>query len=150
MATNPPAAQPAEAKPKKSTFETIIMTTPVLMTVIATLLAGLSSSEMTKAQYHRSLSGQNQSKVGDQWGFFQAKAVRRTQTENSVSLLHPSARPGAVTPEILKAHATLLTRLLTDADSRLKTRTPSVAAFIFTARPRKNTLGVRPATAASG
>ena len=33
--------------------------TPVVMTVIATVLAGLSSSEMTKAQYHRSVAGQN-------------------------------------------------------------------------------------------
>src|SRR5438128_4775606 len=92
MATDPAAKQPAEEKPaKKGAFETIIMTTPVLMTVIATLLAGLSSGEMTKAQYHRSLSGQNQSKVGDQWGFFQAKAVRRTVTENSVALMPPTA-----------------------------------------------------------
>lgn len=50
--------------------------TPVVMTVIATLLAGLSSSEMTKAQYARAHGAQLQAKAGDQWGFFQAKRLR--------------------------------------------------------------------------
>lgn len=54
----------------------VLGTTPVVMTVIATLLAGLASSEMTKAQYDRSLAAQQQSKAGDQWGFFQAKRLR--------------------------------------------------------------------------
>jgi hypothetical protein len=54
----------------------IISATPIVMTVIATLLAGLASSEMTKAQYDRSLATQQQSKAGDQWGFFQAKRLR--------------------------------------------------------------------------
>ena len=43
--------------------------TPVVMTVIATMLAGLASSEMTRAQYDRSLAAQRQSKAGDQWNF---------------------------------------------------------------------------------
>ena len=34
----------------------VLTATPVVMTVIATLLAGLSSSEMTRAQYDRSLA----------------------------------------------------------------------------------------------
>ena len=50
--------------------------TPVVMTVVATLLAGLSTSEMTKAQYVRALAAQQQSKSGDQWAFFQAKRLR--------------------------------------------------------------------------
>lgn len=54
----------------------ILGMTPVVMTVIATLLAGLSTSEMTKAQYERSHGAQLQSKAGDQWGFFQAKRLR--------------------------------------------------------------------------
>ena len=54
----------------------VISATPIVMTVIATLLAGLASSEMTKAQYDRSLATQQQSKAGDQWGFFQAKRLR--------------------------------------------------------------------------
>jgi hypothetical protein len=50
--------------------------TPVIMTVVATLLAGLSTSEMTRAQYTRALAAQQQSKAGDQWAFFQAKRLR--------------------------------------------------------------------------
>jgi hypothetical protein len=44
----------------------ILGVTPIVMTVIATMLAGLASSEMTKAQYDRSLAAQLQSKAGDQ------------------------------------------------------------------------------------
>ena len=44
----------------------IHLATPVVMTVIATLLAGLASSEMTRAQYDRALGAQLQSKAGDQ------------------------------------------------------------------------------------
>ena len=47
--------------------------TPIVMTVVATILAGLASSEMTSAQYDRALAAQLQSKAGDQWGLFQAK-----------------------------------------------------------------------------
>jgi hypothetical protein len=54
----------------------VLNATPIVMTVIATMLAGLSSSEMTKAQYDRSLAAQHQSKAGDQWAFFQAKRMR--------------------------------------------------------------------------
>ena len=54
----------------------ILGATPIVMTVIATLLAGLSNSEMTKAQYARALAAQQQSKAGDQWAFFQAKRMR--------------------------------------------------------------------------
>src|SRR5207244_4070812 len=56
-------------------------------TVVATILAGLSSSEMSLAQYHRSLAAQHQSKVGDQWAFFQAKRTREEGLENTAALL---------------------------------------------------------------
>ena len=45
---------------KRTTWETIIVTTPVILTVVATILAGLSSSEMSSAQYFRSLAAQMQ------------------------------------------------------------------------------------------
>ena len=48
------------------------------LTVLATALASFSNKEMTKAQYFRATAAQNQSKVGDQWSFFQAKRVRTT------------------------------------------------------------------------
>ncbi len=43
----------------------LLASTPIVMAVIATMLAGLASSEMTKAQYDRSLAAQLQSKAGD-------------------------------------------------------------------------------------
>ena len=65
----------------------ILLATPVVMTVIATLLAGLASSEMTRAQYDRALGAQLQSKAGDQWAYFQAKKLRGAMQRNSLELL---------------------------------------------------------------
>ena len=65
----------------------ILLATPVVMTVIATLLAGLASSEMTRAQYDRALGAQLQSKAGDQWSYFQAKKLRGAIQQNSYELL---------------------------------------------------------------
>jgi hypothetical protein len=65
----------------------ILSVTPIIMTVVATLLAGLASSEMTRAQYDRALGAQLQSKAGDQWAYFQAKKMRGTLYRNSVELV---------------------------------------------------------------
>jgi len=73
----------------------ILGATPIVMTVIATMLAGLASSEMTKAQYARSLAAQLQSKAGDQWSYFQAKKLRSSVARNSLDLL---AATSEVTP----------------------------------------------------
>lgn len=79
--------------------------TPVVMTVIATLLAGLASSEMTKAQYQRAFAAQLQSRAGDQWAFFQAKRLRGEMQRNTLEVLgasgthaEPLAPPPAVEP----------------------------------------------------
>jgi hypothetical protein len=72
---------------KRTTWETIVITTPVILTVMATILAGLSSSEMSSAQYYRSLAAQMQSKVSDQWGYFQAKKLRAEQCGNTVAII---------------------------------------------------------------
>jgi hypothetical protein len=69
--------------------------TPIVMTVIATMLAGLASSEMTRAQYDRSLAAQLQSKAGDQWGYYQAKKVRSALAQDTLDLL---AATGEVAP----------------------------------------------------
>lgn len=61
--------------------------TPIVMTVIATMLAGLASSEMTKAQYDRSLAAQLQSKAGDQWSYYEAKKLRGAVARNTLDLL---------------------------------------------------------------
>jgi hypothetical protein len=69
----------------------ILTATPVVMTVVATALAGLASSEMTRAQYGRSLGAQQQSKAGDQWSFFQAKRLRSALQRNTLDLLQATA-----------------------------------------------------------
>src|SRR5215470_12308910 len=69
----------------------ILSVTPIVMTVVATLLAGLASSEMTSAQYDRALGAQLQAKAGDQWGYFQAKKLRGALQRNSLELLQASA-----------------------------------------------------------
>jgi hypothetical protein len=80
-------------------FGRILAATPVIMTVVATALAGLASSEMTRAQYSRSLAAQQQSKAGDQWGFFQAKRLRSALQRNTLDILHATTevRPCATT-----------------------------------------------------
>src|SRR6266516_2650578 len=81
------ASQPASSEPtpaaKKSWRQAALTATPIVLTVVATVLAGLSTSEMTLAQYHRSLAAQDQSKASDQWGFFQAKRLRGTGLEEA-------------------------------------------------------------------
>jgi hypothetical protein len=73
-----PTAPKEDDKPKKNLWDTVLTATPILLTVLGTLLASRSSGEMTQAQYYRSIAAQNQSKAGDQWAFFQAKKVRGT------------------------------------------------------------------------
>lgn len=75
-------------------FGRILGATPIVMTVIATLLAGLASSEMTRAQYHRAFAAQLQSKAGDQWSFFQAKRLRSAMARNTVGLLQATGEVG--------------------------------------------------------
>jgi hypothetical protein len=69
----------------------ILTATPIVMTVVATALAGLASSEMTRAQYDRSLAAQQQSKAGDQWGLFQAKRLRGAMQRSTLDLLQATA-----------------------------------------------------------
>ena len=71
----------------QSAWGKLLAATPVIMTVIATLLAGLASSEMTRAQYDRSLAAQQQNKASDQWGFFQAKRLRGAFQASTLDLL---------------------------------------------------------------
>ena len=75
----------------QSKWGKILGATPIVMTVIATMLAGLASSEMTKAQYDRSLAAQLQSKAGDQWSYYQAKKLRSAVARNTLDLLATTA-----------------------------------------------------------
>ena len=83
----------------KSKWDKIVTSTPVVMTILATLLAGLSSSESNQAQYYRSLSAQNQSKAGDQWNFFQAKKLRSANSASAVKLLRNLGDVGPLTTD---------------------------------------------------
>ena len=74
-----------------TTWGKTLSATPVVMTIVATLLAGLASSEMTTAQYDRALGAQLQSKAGDQWSYFQAKKMRGAMQRNSIELLQATA-----------------------------------------------------------
>ncbi len=85
--------------------------TPVIMTVIATMLAGLASSEMTRAQYDRSLAAQQQSKAGDQWSFFQAKKLRSALQRNTLDMVESTTEVHALDVDALSA-------LLTDTHAQ--------------------------------
>src|SRR6266478_10002689 len=75
-----------------TTYGKILSATPVVMAVIATMLAGLASSEMTRAQYDRSLAAQQQSKAGDQWSYFQAKRLRSGMQRSTLDI-HQATSP---------------------------------------------------------
>jgi len=79
----------------------VLAATPVVMTVVATMLAGLASSEMTRAQYSRSLAAQQQSKAGSQWGYFQAKRLRAGLQRNTLDLLQNTTEIHALDPVLL-------------------------------------------------
>jgi hypothetical protein len=81
----------------QSKWGKILAATPIVMTVIATMLAGLASSEMTKAQYDRAYAAQLQSKAGDQWSFYQAKKLRGAFARNSCDLLTATAEVPSLT-----------------------------------------------------
>ena len=128
-----PDAVKSDLPPNK--WGKILGITPIVMTVIATMLAGLASSEMTKAQYDRASAAQLQSKAGDQWSYYQAKKLRSAVAHNTLDLL---AATSDVTP--------LDAGVLADADAA------TVAAFtknkIPEAAPAKFDDGVQAALAA--
>ncbi len=97
------SSAPGDASQPQSFREKIIIYTPVVLTVIATVLAGISSSEMSAAQYYRSIAAQMQSKVSDQWGFFQAKRLREEQCNTSIQILQNLTRPTPLDPQSLRA-----------------------------------------------
>ena len=99
----------------------LLVATPVVMTVVATLLAGLASSEMTSAQYDRAYAAQLQSKAGDQWSYFQAKRLRSALQHNTLDLLQ-------ATTEVRAFDAAVFQRIAPPAD-------PAVIAALQTGEP---------------
>jgi hypothetical protein len=106
----------------------MLAATPVVMAVIATLLAGLASSEMTRAQYDRALAAQQQSKAGDQWSFFQAKRLRGALQRNSLDLLQSTVELHPLTAAALKAAAEQLPAQPNQPEA-VKVRTEMLAAL---------------------
>jgi len=106
----------------------ILLATPVVMTVIATLLAGLASSEMTRAQYDRALGAQLQSKAGDQWGYFQAKKLRGAMQQNSLELL-------TATTDIRPIENPALEKVPTPADLSLDSKVEAALQAIEKEKP---------------
>jgi hypothetical protein len=88
----------------------VLAATPVVMAVVATLLAGLASSEMSRAQYDRSLAAQQQSKAGDQWSYFQAKRLRGTGLKAAGDLLQVTAEVRRFDPTTLEPSLASLAR----------------------------------------
>lgn len=86
MGTSNAKAAADAAEPPKSTWDKVITSTPVVMTIVATVLAGLSSSEMNQAQYYRATAAQQQSKASDQWALFQAKRGRASDAEQRAEM----------------------------------------------------------------
>jgi hypothetical protein len=82
-------------------LERALTSVPVVLTLLSTLLAGISSSEMVRAQYYRSFAAQYQAKAADQWGFFQSKRMRATIIDHDLDLF-PGA-PGPVDSAALAA-----------------------------------------------
>src|SRR5260370_13048566 len=99
MSTAPAPA----AAPRKSFWDTVLTATPVALTVVATVLAGLSSGELRGAQYHGALAAQDQSKTSDEWAFFQAKKLRATYSAGSASQLQLQSTRQPVTAAGLTA-----------------------------------------------
>lgn len=106
----------------------LLTATPVVMAVVATMLAGLSSSEMTRAQYARALAAQQQSKAGDQWAFFQAKRLRGAMQRSSLDLLRGTGAVHPLTAAGLKA-AAAQPALQPDPPEAAKARTALLAVL---------------------
>jgi hypothetical protein len=106
--------------------------TPVVMAVVATMLAGLASSEMTRAQYDRALAAQQQSKAGDQWSFFQAKRLRGALQRNSLDLLQSTVELHPLNAAALKDSAQQLPAQPEQAEAA-KVRTEMLAALASSA-----------------
>jgi hypothetical protein len=113
----------------------ILSVTPVVMTVVATLLAGLASSEMTKAQYERALGAQLQSKAGDQWSYFQAKKLRGAMQRNSLELLQATTEtPATAIPILPKVPAPAKLNFDSNLESALHALEQQVPETEMTAR----------------
>ena len=126
MADIPEIPHALKADVPESQWGKILLSTPIAMSVVATLLAGLASSEMTRAQYDRSLAAQLQSKAGDQWGYFQAKKLRAAMQESTLVLLQASGPIRPLDPRLLARYGELDSRALAALQKSELPETPAV------------------------
>lgn len=113
-----PAASPPAEKPT-GLWGMVLTATPVALTALATAFAGLSSSEMTQAMYHRSLAAQHQSRAGNQWAFFQAKRIRGNGIESSVEVLQALGHPEPLDAHKAAADVERIHTLIVQADKQV-------------------------------
>ncbi len=79
-------------EPKKSLFEKMGAGLPVGLTALATILAGLSTGELSRAMYWRSTAAQDQAKANDQWSLAGFKRDRSLICETTAETLAAVAR----------------------------------------------------------
>jgi Domain of unknown function (DUF4337) len=113
--------------PKTFSWQTVFTALPVVLTLLGTVLAGASTGEMTQAQYFRSLAAQNQAKVADQWGFFQAKRIRGQNLQASADALPVLSRPDKIDPELVQTAAARLVQRLERAEKNVERLRDAVA-----------------------
>jgi hypothetical protein len=121
----------------------ILTATPVALTALATAFAGLSSSEMTQAMYHRSLAAQHQSRAGDQWAFFQAKRIRGSTIESSIEVLQATGHPDPFDAAQAESALARMQQLLEEhkSDPGGADRSRSAAGAVKAARDRLSATG---------
>src|SRR5438270_211912 len=120
----------AGAAPRKTIWSIILSSTPVILTIVATILAGLSSSEMTQAQYHRALAAQNQSKASDQWTFFQFKRSRGQEVKMALDRLPVLSKTDKLEPATFRATAEELLKDLQHVEKQAQ----SLSALLGTSK----------------
>ncbi len=118
MSTVPASPPPAKEEKPRTLAERIFTSTPVALAVIATVLSGQSSGEMSRAQYFRSLAAQHQSRVSDQWNFFQAKRQRGDNRDLSLNQLRALAQTGEANPDAFLAALERLPKDLDEAEKQ--------------------------------
>jgi hypothetical protein len=126
---------PDSSDKPRSTLDKIYTSTPVVLTVIATVLAGLSSGELTRAQYFRTFAAQFQSKASDQWAYFQAKRMRSVEAQNTLDLLSAAARVSVATPAALLTASQKLVAQAGAAPATASAANPASAADTGDASP---------------
>jgi hypothetical protein len=118
VSTDPASPPPAKEEKPKTLGERIFTSTPVALAVIATILTGQSSSEMSRAQYFRSLAAQHQSRVSDQWNFFQAKRQRGDNRDLSLDQLQSLSQTGTANPAAFQAALARFPKELDEAEKQ--------------------------------